>query len=391
MKLLLAEDEVDMSEALVDILTYHKYTVDAVFDGEEALDYATIGEYDGIILDIMMPKMSGLEVLQKLRNRGDRTPVLLLTAKAEVEDRIAGLDMGADDYLPKPFAMGELLARIRAMLRRKEEFTPEIVKCGDLSLIYSDDEYSSYSNIFGNAKTDITDEDKDRLIASLKSLNENSDIEDVVNMDEVIRYFVVHNFVCNFDSYTGSMIHNYYLYEEDGQLSMIPWDYNLAFGGFSAGGGGSDSATQMVNYPIDTPVSGGTIDSRPMLAWIFADESYTELYHTYFDTFISEYFESGYFENLITETENLIASYVEQDPTKFCTYEEFETGVDTLKSFCLLRAESIRGQLDGMIPSTSDGQQEDYSALVDASSISLTDMGSMGHGGGTPGGGERPD
>ena len=384
MKLLLAEDEVDMSEALVDILTYHKYTVDAVFDGEEALDYATIGEYDGIILDIMMPKMSGLEVLQKLRNRGDRTPVLLLTAKAEVEDRIAGLDMGADDYLPKPFAMGELLARIRAMLRRKEEFTPEIVKCGDLSLIYSDDEYSSYSNIFGNAKTDITDEDKDRLIASLKSLNENSDIEDVVNMDEVIRYFVVHNFVCNFDSYTGSMIHNYYLYEEDGQLSMIPWDYNLAFGGFSAGGGGSDSATQMVNYPIDTPVSGGTIDSRPMLAWIFADESYTELYHTYFDTFISEYFESGYFENLI-------ASYVEQDPTKFCTYEEFETGVDTLKSFCLLRAESIRGQLDGTIPSTSDGQQEDDSALVDASSISLTDMGSMGHGGGTPGGGERPD
>lgn len=391
MKLLLAEDEVDMSEALVDILTYHKYTVDAVFDGEEALDYATIGEYDGIILDIMMPKMSGLEVLQKLRNRGDRTPVLLLTAKAEVEDRIAGLDMGADDYLPKPFAMGELLARIRAMLRRKEEFTPEIVKCGDLSLIYSDDEYSSYSNIFGNAKTDITDEDKDRLIASLKSLNENSDIEDVVNMDEVIRYFVVHNFVCNFDSYTGSMIHNYYLYEEDGQLSMIPWDYNLAFGGFSAGGGGSDSATQMVNYPIDTPVSGGTIDSRPMLAWIFADENYTELYHTYFDTFISEYFESGYFENLITETENLIGTYVEQDPTKFCTYDEFETGVDTLKSFCLLRAESIRGQLDGTIPSTSDGQQEDDSALVDASSISLTDMGSMGHGGGTPGGGERPD
>lgn len=243
MKLLLAEDEVDMSEALVDILTYHKYTVDAVFDGEEALDYATIGEYDGIILDIMMPKMSGLKVLQKLRSRGDRTPVLLLTAKAEVEDRIAGLDMGADDYLPKPFAMGELLARIRAMLRRKGEFTPEIVKCGDLSLIYSDDEYSSYSNIFGNAKTDITDEDKDRLIASLKSLNENSDIEDVVNMDEVIRYFVVHNFVCNFDSYTGSMIHNYYLYEEDGQLSMIPWDYNLAFGGFSAGSGDGDSAT----------------------------------------------------------------------------------------------------------------------------------------------------
>lgn len=141
----------------------------------------------------------------------------------------------------------------------------------DVSLIYSDDEYSSYSNIFDNAKTDITDADKERLIASLKSLNENSDIGDVVNVDEVIQYFVVHNFVCNFDSYTGSMIHNYYLYEEDGQLSMILWDYNLAFGGFSAGGGGSDSATQMVNYAIDTPVSGGTVDSRPMLACACVD------------------------------------------------------------------------------------------------------------------------
>ncbi len=216
MKLLLAEDEVDMSEALVDILTYHKYTVDAVFDGEEALDYATIGEYDGIILDIMMPKMSGLEVLQKLRSRGDRTPVLLLTAKQRSKTGLRG-------WIWEPTIIFRSHLRWASCLPHpgnapaQEEFTPDIVKCGDLSLIYSDDEYSSYSNIFGNAKTDITDEDKNRLIASLKSLNENSDIEDVVNMDEVIRYFVVHNFVCNFNSYTGSMIHNYYLYEEDGQ------------------------------------------------------------------------------------------------------------------------------------------------------------------------------
>lgn len=85
-------------------------------------------------------------------------------------------------------------------------------------------------------------------------------------MDEVIRYFVVHNFVCNFDSYTGSMIHNYYLYEDDGQLYMIPRDYNLAFGGFQ----GASDATSLVNYPIDSPVSGGTVDSRPMLAWIYS-------------------------------------------------------------------------------------------------------------------------
>ena len=134
MKLLYAEDEISMSEAVVDILTYHKYTVDAVYDGADALAYAEAEPYDGIILDIMMPKMSGMEVLQKLRQGGCRTPILLLTAKAEIEDRIQGLDMGADDYLPKPFAMGELLARVRAMLRRREEFTPDILQCGNISL-----------------------------------------------------------------------------------------------------------------------------------------------------------------------------------------------------------------------------------------------------------------
>lgn len=134
MKLLFAEDEPEMSEAVVDILTFHKYVVDAVFDGEEALAYAREEHYDGIILDIMMPKKSGLDVLTELRKAGLRTPVLLLTAKGEVEDRIQGLDLGADDYLPKPFVMGELLARIRAMLRRREEFTPDILKCGNIEL-----------------------------------------------------------------------------------------------------------------------------------------------------------------------------------------------------------------------------------------------------------------
>ena len=134
MKLLYAEDERAMSEAVTDVLTYAKYSVDAVYDGADALDYARNEEYDGIILDVMMPKMSGLEVLRQLRAEGSRTPVLLLTAKSEVEDRIQGLDLGADDYLPKPFAMGELLARVRAMLRRREVFTPTLLRCGDLEL-----------------------------------------------------------------------------------------------------------------------------------------------------------------------------------------------------------------------------------------------------------------
>lgn len=134
MKLLYAEDEPAMSEAVVDILTFHHFTVDAVFNGKDALDYAENEHYDGIILDIMMPKMSGTEVLQTLRKKGCKTPILLLTAKSEVEDIITGLDLGADDYLAKPFAMGELIARVRAMLRRKEDFTPDILSFGELSL-----------------------------------------------------------------------------------------------------------------------------------------------------------------------------------------------------------------------------------------------------------------
>lgn len=255
----------------------------------------------------------------------------------------------------------------------------------DIKLQYVDDDPSSYSNIFDNAKTDISEADQERLIASLKALSEGEDIESVVNIEEVLRYFVVHNFVVNGDSYTGSMIHNYYLYEEDGQLSMIPWDYNLAFGTFQ----GSD-AESAVNDPIDSPVSGGSED-RPMVNWIFESEEYTEAYHEYFAEFIEQFFDSGWLTELIDSTAELIAPYVEKDPTKFCTYEEFETGVATIREFCLLRAESVSGQLAGTIPSTSDGQSADSSTLVDASGISLNDMGTMNMGGGNFGGGTMPD
>lgn len=134
MKLLYAEDERPLSEAVVDILTYHNYLVDAVYNGEDAYDYALSGGYDGIILDIMMPKRDGIEVLSTLRKNGCKTPILLLTAKTQIDDRIRGMDAGADDYLPKPFDMGELLARVRAMLRRREEFHPDMLTFGDLSL-----------------------------------------------------------------------------------------------------------------------------------------------------------------------------------------------------------------------------------------------------------------
>ena len=138
MRLLLAEDEAAMSEAVTDILEYHKYQVDAVCDGREALDYIRNAQYDGIILDIMMPKMDGLTVVRKLRASGSSLPVLMLTAKSEIDDKVEGLDSGADDYLTKPFAMKELLARIRAMTRRQPEMTGNTLTFGDLSLRRSD-------------------------------------------------------------------------------------------------------------------------------------------------------------------------------------------------------------------------------------------------------------
>ena len=248
----------------------------------------------------------------------------------------------------------------------------------DVKLQYIDDDPDSYSNIFSSAKTDISKADQKRLIQALKELSE-GDIESSVDVDEVIRYFVVHNYVCNGDSYTGSMVHNYYVHEEDGQLSMIPWDYNLAFGTFQGSG-----STGTVNDPIDSPLSTSGTGDRPMWDWIVSSEEYTQMYHEYF----AEFLDTVDIQGIIDEAYQLIAPYVEKDPTAFCTYEEFETGVATLKTFCELRTESVRGQLDGSIPSTDEGQNADDSALVDASSITLSDMGSMGGNGGGFGGGK---
>lgn len=143
MRILLAEDEIELSNALVAILKHSNYSVDAVYNGLDALDYGLSENYDGIILDIMMPKKNGLQVLEELRKKRIQTPILMLTAKSQIEDRIIGLDAGADDYLSKPFAMGELLARVRAMTRRKSEFIPSIVTIGNLSLNKESFEISS--------------------------------------------------------------------------------------------------------------------------------------------------------------------------------------------------------------------------------------------------------
>lgn len=241
----------------------------------------------------------------------------------------------------------------------------------DVKLKYIDDDPDSYSNIFSSAKTDVTDSDKKRLVSSLKSLSEYTDLADILNMDEVLRYFVVHNFVCNGDSYTGTMIHNYYLHEKDGKLSMIPWDYNLAFGTFHG-----IQASSTVNASIDNPVDNGNVDDRPMVGWIFSDEAYTEAYHELFGKFIDQYFTNDTLAQRIAQTAALIRPYVEKDPSKFCTLDEFDSGIEAISSFVSLRAEAVARQLSG------------NTDPVDTSGLNLSDMGTMDSGMGGGSGGE---
>ncbi len=146
MRLLLCEDEIALSKALTTILKHNNYSVDAVYNGLDALDYLDTGLYDGAIIDIMMPKMDGITLLKTIRERGNKIPVIMLTAKSEIEDKVLGLDMGADDYLTKPFDTKELLARIRAMIRRRESHVDDVISYNGVNLNRSIFELEFYGN-----------------------------------------------------------------------------------------------------------------------------------------------------------------------------------------------------------------------------------------------------
>lgn len=250
----------------------------------------------------------------------------------------------------------------------------------DVALKYTSDDPADYDNIFRNAKFDVSDADRQRLIGSLKILSEaeGKQLETAVNVDEVLRYFTVQVFTVNLDSYLGPTGHNYFLYEEDGIISILPWDYNLAYATYSLGMPEPVNDAQLyVNYPIDTPASGEVMLNRPLYHNLMQTEEYFEQYHQYFNDLISDYFENGYFEKKAAETTKMIAPYVKKDPTAFCSYEDYLTGVETFTKFCLLRAESVRGQLEGEIPSTIAGQEADTESRVDASKVWLPDMGEV--------------
>ena len=248
----------------------------------------------------------------------------------------------------------------------------------DIALKYIDEDIENYPGIFENAKLLTSDADKKRVIEALKtlSLSEGANLKSAVNVDEVIRYFTVQVFVMNWDSYLGHTSHNYLLYEEDGILSILPWDYNLAFGTYALGMTDPIKDPNIIlNYPINTPAEGSIMLNRPLYHNLMKNNEYFGLYHEYFNKLISEYFESGRFETVLRKTQKMIDPFVRVDPTAFCSYEDHLIAVDTLEQICLLRAKSIRGQLDGDIPATLKLQHEYPESRIDASTIDIADLG----------------
>lgn len=246
---------------------------------------------------------------------------------------------------------------------------------GGTDLKYNGDDLTNYSNIFDYAVFKSTDNDYNRVIKALENLNNGTELEKYIDVDEVLRYFAVNTVVVNLDHYVSNMQHNYYLYEEDGQLSILPWDYNLSFAGFQSG-----DSSSAVNFPIDTPVSGVDLSERPLLAKLLEVTEYKEQYHEYLQQIVDEYFNSGYFNETIDELSTSIGNYVKEDVSAFYTYDEFSAALPVLKEFGKLRAESIQGQLSGEIPSTTAGQSSDSDALIDATDVNLQIMGSQGGG-----------
>ena len=246
----------------------------------------------------------------------------------------------------------------------------------DVALRYIGRNPESYPNIFENAKLQPSEADKRRLVRALEILSTGVSLETAVDVDEVLRYFAVQVFVMNWDSYLGHTGHNYFLYEEDGILHMLPWDYNLAFGTYALGMPNPiKDAEVLINAPINTPAEGSVMLKRPLYHNLMKNQAYFSRYHGYLGQLISGYFESRKFDAAFWETARLISPYVEKDPTAFCSYEDHQLAVRTLEQVCLLRAESVRRQLAGDIPATIRGQQEEPGRRVKVSEVRLEDLG----------------
>ena len=251
---------------------------------------------------------------------------------------------------------------------------------GGADLNYTDDDLDSYSTIWDGEVTSSGKKDHKRVVEALKNISEGTDPETYMDVDNILKYMAVHTFVVNDDSLSGTIAHNYYLYEYNGKLNILPWDYNLSFGGMSMGGGmggQSSGATSVINDAIDTPFS-----ITNFFDALLENEEYLAKYHEYLNVLVEKYVNGGEFQKTYERIRSQINELVAEDPTAFYSYEEYEAAVEMLYEVINLRVESVSGQLDGTIPSTDDGQKADSSTLIDGSGIELSVMGSMSMGGG---------
>lgn len=241
------------------------------------------------------------------------------------------------------------------------------------NLEYATDSLYQYGSIWSTEVTRTTDKDRRRVVNALKNIKERNDIEKYMNVDNILRYMAVHTFAVNEDSLTDYMPHNYYLYEYDGQLDILPWDYNMSFGAMTLVE--ENNSKKMINYPIDSPFYYG----MQFFGAILENEEYNARYHEYLQTLVDEYINGGRFDEFYSRTRSQIDTLVAQDPTAFYSAEEYDAAANMLYKTVKLRGDSIDGQLKGTIASTTEAQRsvKGKPTLLDASEIDLKVMGFM--------------
>ena len=259
------------------------------------------------------------------------------------------------------------------------------------ALQYISDDPKDYDSIFNTAVFDITESDKEQLVESIRTLNTSDTPTDALDTESLLKFFAVHDFVNNYDSYNSFFVHNFYLHEKNGRLSLVPWDYNLAFGSltYECGlgsilgdtnfnylppqGEAMSLETNMINYPIDTPTYSIPLAERPLINTLLGHNETLDEYHRYCEELLDSFFENGQYDTLFQRTYNQIRPYIEKGLT-FYTLPQFEAGTKAMNDYCRLRAKSVRGQLNGSIPATMEGQQKDPEKLIQTGNLQLKDL-----------------
>ena len=305
-----------------------------------------------------------------LRNYGADHGNLYKPDNLSVNDIISNLDfssmISAIDFTTFNFSKIDL-----SNLNMEDFLPPEVFESkGGTNLCYVDDNMESYYSIWEGSVFKTDEEDHRRVVASLQKISTGEELEACMDVDSVLRYLAVQAMVVNLDSPTNLMEHNYFLYEENSRLSIIPWDYNLSFGGYDS------DASLYVNFPIDTPFNQGVnLENRRFYTVLLDHPDYLERYHKYLQQLTDEYVYNGRLDLLFAHADRQFGNLIKEDPTSFYTYEEYTLGVSTLERAIKLRADSVRGQLTGTIPSTWDGQIADSSTLIDTTDLKLADTG----------------